>query len=42
MDLSFEKLDKFIDSAACIFQYKAMDYPTPLQQHLIVSYFELI
>ena len=42
MELSFEKLDKFIASDNCIFQYKAIDYPTPLEQHLITSYFELM
>jgi hypothetical protein len=41
MEQLFEQIEKFIATPTCIFEFKAIDYPTALQQHLIASYFEL-
>ena len=41
MEQTFARLDRFISSPHCIFQFKPIDYPSQLQQHLISSYFTM-
>jgi hypothetical protein len=41
MDQIFDRLDRFIRSNQCVFDFKSLDYPTEFQQHLITSYFNM-
>ena len=39
MEKQFIMIENFIKSNESIFNYTQIDYPTPLQQKLITSYF---
>lgn len=41
MEQLFEQLERFSASPLCVFEFKPMDYPSSIQQHLITAYFEL-
>lgn len=41
MEQLFEHLERFSASPLCVFEFKPMDYPSDIQQHLITAYFEL-
>jgi hypothetical protein len=40
MEPLFEQLERFSASHLCIFDFKSIDYPSNIQQHLITAYFE--
>jgi hypothetical protein len=40
MEQLLEQLERFVTSPACIFDFRPIDYPTALQQHLIAAYFD--
>ena len=40
-ELSFDAFERFIQSPDCIFTFRSLDFPTPLQQKLILSYYDL-
>lgn len=42
MDQMLAKLDSFIRSNSCAFEFKPIDYPSEFQQHLITNYFTMI
>jgi hypothetical protein len=41
MEQLFDQLERFSASSLCIFEFKPMDYPCDIQQHLITAYFEI-
>ncbi len=41
MEPLLEQIERFSSSQLCIFDFKPIDYPSNIQQHLITAYFEL-